>query len=163
MRIRGYTATCTLAYCYEILFFWRNQTCGQAAIYFAHCRCLTHRPTLREKSFPSYAATVSISTLKLLTYPLEIRIRVLGQENIVSLVLCALHHTFDEALPKLNVTLSSNATARCETGTDVTGYSCISSSGMAAVAWFASFLLISEACLLAALVLWKDDLFFVER
>lgn len=44
----------------------------------------------------------------------------------------------------------------------MTGYSCISSSGMAAVSWFASFLLVSEVVMLAALIMWKDDLFFVE-
>lgn len=51
---------------------------------------------------------------------------------------------------------------RCESGTDITGYSCDYASGMVAVAWFASFLLIAEVALLAALVFWKDDLFFVE-
>eukprot|EP00904_Undaria_pinnatifida_P008411 jgi/Undpi1/46/HiC_scaffold_1.g00046.m1 len=49
----------------------------------------------------------------------------------------------------------------CDSDTDdVTGYSCYSASGMAAVSWFASFLLIAQACMLAALVLWKEDLLF---
>lgn len=52
---------------------------------------------------------------------------------------------------------------RCEDDTDdVDGYSCYNSFGMAAVAWFASFLLISEAVTLAALILWKEDIFFVD-
>ncbi|CAB1105026.1 unnamed protein product [Ectocarpus sp. CCAP 1310/34] len=51
----------------------------------------------------------------------------------------------------------------CEDDTDdVDGYSCYNSFGMAAVAWFASFLLISEAVTLAALILWKEDIFFVD-
>lgn len=51
----------------------------------------------------------------------------------------------------------------CEDDTDdVDGYSCYNSFGMAAVAWFASFLLISEAVTLAALISWKEDIFFVD-
>ncbi|CAM9790647.1 unnamed protein product, partial [Ascophyllum nodosum] len=51
----------------------------------------------------------------------------------------------------------------CEdTDDDVTGYSCISASGMAAVSWFASLLLVAQAAMLVVLILWKDDIFFVE-
>lgn len=50
---------------------------------------------------------------------------------------------------------------RCESDTDdVSGYSCYSASGMAAVSWFASLLLIAQAGMLSALILWKDDLLF---
>ena len=53
---------------------------------------------------------------------------------------------------------------RCESDVDdVTGYSCYSASGMAAVAWFASFLLVAQAVMLAALILWKDDLLFADN
>eukprot|EP00903_Cladosiphon_okamuranus_P014820 g13725.t1 len=51
----------------------------------------------------------------------------------------------------------------CESDTDdVDGYSCYSAWGMAAVAWFASFLLIAEGLTLAALISWKEDIFFVD-
>ena len=33
---------------------------------------------------------------------------------------------------------------------------------MAAVAWFASLLLIAEGLTLAALISWKEDIFFVD-
>lgn len=53
--------------------------------------------------------------------------------------------------------------SRCEDDTDdVDGYSCYSAWGMAAVAWFASFLLIAEGLTLAALISWKEDIFFVD-
>ncbi|CAN0485360.1 unnamed protein product, partial [Hapterophycus canaliculatus] len=50
--------------------------------------------------------------------------------------------------------------SRCEDDTDdVDGYSCYSAFAMAAVAWFASFLLVAECVTLAALILWKEDIF----
>ncbi|CAM9945766.1 unnamed protein product [Pylaiella littoralis] len=51
----------------------------------------------------------------------------------------------------------------CEDDTDdVDGYSCYSAWAMVAVAWFASCLLITEGLTLAALILWKEDIFFVD-
>lgn len=59
--------------------------------------------------------------------------------------------------------LAPTGSSRCEDDTDdVEGYSCYSAWGMAAVAWFASFLLIAEGLTLAALILWKEDIFFVD-
>lgn len=56
----------------------------------------------------------------------------------------------------------SRGLSRCEDDTDdVDGYSCYSAWGMAAVAWFASFLLIAEGLTLTALISWKEDIFFV--
>lgn len=53
--------------------------------------------------------------------------------------------------------------SRCEDDTDdVDGYSCYSAWAMVAVAWFASCLLITEGLTLAALILWKEDIFFVD-
>lgn len=50
--------------------------------------------------------------------------------------------------------------SRCEDDTDdVEGYSCYSAFTMAAVSWFASLLLVAECLTLAALILWKEDIF----